>query len=417
MTRWRRRAATIVAAGLLILIGTSGSGQDKTLVVGALLELTGPMAAFGPAMGKAVKLGVEEAAKAARAANLKMTVKEESADTQGDAQAALSAARTLVNKGASCLIGPATTPESIAIAKGLTVQKNVILWPQATSGRLTAFKPEANDTIFRAVPPDTMQALALAEGIALTLGSAGGKTVSVAYRNEPYGEGLAREFGAAWQAKGGKVQGPIAFDPNQASFDSEAGKVVANNPDAYMIVDYPDSFVKMGAALLRTGKYDASRLWVPDAMAFTEVPKNIPGAALEGSKGTRAGAPKTTAAYQAFDQLWKAAGGVDRFSLDANTFDATLVCVLAAVAANSTEPAAIKERVRAITGPPGEKYNFLQLADAMKALQAGKDIDFEGVSGPLDLDKNGDPTTALYDLFEFRGGRLQVTRQVDVARR
>jgi branched-chain amino acid transport system substrate-binding protein len=94
-----------------------------------------------------------------------------------------------------------------------------------------------------------------------------------------------------------------------------------------------------------------------------------------------------------------------------------MVCFLAAVAANSTEPAAIKQRVRAITGPPGDKYNFVQLADAIKALQAGKDIDFEGASGPLDLDANGDPTSSLYDVFEFRGGRLEVIRQIDVSRR
>ncbi len=412
-----RKGAAVAAAGLLLLVAVPGHGQEKTLVVGGLLELTGPLSASGPAMGKAVKLAVEEANKAARAAGLKLAVKEESADTQGDAQAALSAARTLINKGAACLVGPGTTPESIAIAKGLTVQKNVILFPQATSGRLTAFKPEANDTIFRTVPPDNLQAVALADAIELTLGAAAGKTVSVAYRNEPYGEGLAKEFAASWQAKGGKVQGPVAFDPNQASFDSEAGRIVANNPDAYMIVDYPDSFVKMGAALLRTGKYDASKLFVPDAMAFTEVPKNIPPAALAGSKGTRAGSPETSAAYQAFDRLWKAAGGAERYSLDSNTFDATLVCFLAAAAANSTDPAAIKERVRAITGPPGDKYTFLQLADAIKAVQAGKEIDFEGVSGPLDLDRNGDPTSSLYDLFEFKGGRLTVIRQIDVKRK
>ncbi len=400
-------------AGILLLAAAPGGAQEKTLTIGGLQELTGPLSASGPAMTKAVKLAVQEANKAAKAAGLAWTVKEEEADTQGDAQAALSAARTLVDKGASCLVGPGTTPESIAIAKGLTIQKKVILLPQATSGRLTAFKPEADDTIFRTVPPDNLQGQAIAEAIDAFLGTAKGKTVSVAYRNEPYGEGLAKEFVADWQAMGGKVQGPVGFDPNQATFDSEAGKIVGGNPDAYFIVDYPDSYVKMGAALLRTGKFDAKKLFVPDVMAFTEVPKNIPAASLEGAKGTRAGSPETTAAYKAFDQLWKAAGGVERYSLDANTFDAALVCFLSAVAANSTDPSAIKGQVRAVTGPPGEKYNFTRLADAAKALQARQDIDFDGVSGPLDLDKNGDPTSSLYDIFQFKNGRLEVIRQIE----
>jgi ABC-type branched-subunit amino acid transport system substrate-binding protein len=398
---------------ILIVAAPPATAQDKTLVIGGLQELTGPLSASGPAMTKALKLAVQEANKAAMAAGLGWTVKEEQADTQGDAQTALSAARSLVDKGASCLIGPGTTPESIAIAKGLTIQKKVILLPQATSGRLTAFKPEADDTIFRTVPPDTLQGQALADAVESFLGSAKDRTVSVAYRNEPYGEGLAKEFGADWQAKGGKVQGPIGFDPNQATFDSEAEKIVAGNPDAYLIVDYPDSYVKMGAALLRTGKFDAKKLFVPDVLAFTEVPKNIPAAALEGAKGARAGSPETSAAYKAFDQLWKAAGGTERYSLDANTFDATLVCFLSAVAAGSPDPAAIKGQVRRVTGAPGEKLNFTRLADAIKALRAGQDIDFEGVSGPLDLDKNGDPTTSLYDIFQFKNGRLEVIRQVE----
>jgi branched-chain amino acid transport system substrate-binding protein len=411
-----KRSLSLVAVavgGSLLLTLASGYAQEKTLIIGGLQELTGPLSASAPAMTKAVKLAVQEANKATAAAGLAWTVKEESADTQGDAQAALSAARTLVDKGASCLVGPGTTPESIAIAKGLTIQKKVILLPQATSGRLTAFKPEADDTIFRTVPPDNLQGQALADAVESFLGTAKGKTVSVAYRNEPYGEGLAKEFVADWQGKGGRIDGPIAFDPNQATFDSEAGKLVAGNPDAYFIVDYPDSYVKMGAALLRTGKFDAKKLFVPDVLAFTEIPKSIPAASLEGAKGARAGSPETTAAYKAFDQLWKAAGGVERYSLDTNTFDATLVCFLAAVAAKSTDPSAIKAQVRAVTGPPGEKFNFTRLADAIKALQGGQKIDFEGASGPLDLDKNGDPTTSLYDIFQFKNGRLEVIRQVE----
>ena len=410
----RTVAATAVAAAVFLLGVAAGHGQERTLVIGSLLELTGPFSPTAPATEKAIKLAVDEANKAAKAAGYAITVKQESADTQGDAQAALSAARTMVNKGAACLVGPATTPESIAIAKGLTIPKKIILWPQATSGRLTAFKPEADDTIFRAVPPTTSgRWRSRMPSRRPWLGRRQDDVRRVP--NEPYGEGLAKEFAAAWQAKGGKVPGPVVR--------SQAGGFDWRPPrswratDAYMIVDYPDSYVKMGAALLRTGKFDANRLFVPDALAFTEVPKNIPAGSLEGARGTRAGSPKGTAAAAEFDRLWKAAGGADRYSLDANTFDATVVCFLAAVAADSTEPAAIRGKVREITGGPGEKYTFVQLAEAVKALRSGKRIDFDGVSGPLDLDRNGDPTASLYDIFQFKNGKLEVIRQIDVKRK
>ena len=226
-----------------------------------------------------------------------ITAKDVGADVQGDPQAALSAARTLVDQGASCLIGPAITPESIAIANGLTIRKQVTIWPVGTSMRLRTIKDEG--TIFRTVPPDSLQALALAAAIADKLGTAEGKLVSVVYRNEPYGELLSKGFATAWEAKGGKVQGPVVFDPAQATFDSEAGQVVANNPDAYLVIDYPDTYAKLGAALVRTGKFDPTKAFVADALAFSTVPSNIPPQAIEGHGGTRGGTPMGTDVLQA----------------------------------------------------------------------------------------------------------------------
>src|SRR5262249_50612432 len=244
------------------------------LTIGKLLELTGPLSETAPSQDKAIRLAIDYANKAAQQAGIQIIAKDIGGDVQGDPQAALSAARALVDQGASCLIGPSITPESIAIANGLTIQKKITIWPTGTSMRLRTIKDEG--TIFRTVPPDSLQALALVAGVADKLGATSGKLVSVAYRNEPYGEGLAKSFSTAWTAKGGKVQGPIVFDPNQATFDSEAGQIVANNPDAYVIIDYPDTYAKVGAALVRTGKFDPKKLFVADALSFPKVPDNIP---------------------------------------------------------------------------------------------------------------------------------------------
>ena len=46
------------------------------------------------------------------------------------------------------------------------------------------------------------------------------------------------------------------------------------------------------------------------------------------------------------------------------------------------------------------------MSDAITALQNGDDIDFQGVSGPLDLDDNGDPTVATYEVFNYKSGKL-----------
>jgi branched-chain amino acid transport system substrate-binding protein len=407
-------AGIIVAAALATAAPAAALADPVNLTIGKLLELTGPLSETGPSQDKAIRLAVQYANEQAAAAGVPITVKDIGADVQGDPQAAVSAARSLVDQGASCLIGPAITPESIAIANGLTIRKRVSIWPVGTSMRLRTIKDEG--TIFRTVPPDSLQAVALVDAVADKLGTIAGKLAAVIYRNEPYGEGLAKGFAVAWEAKGGKIQGPVVFDPAQATFDSEASQVVANNPDAYVIIDYPDTYAKLGAAMVRTGKFDPTKAFVADALAFSTVPNNIPAQAIEAARGTRGGTPTETEAYKLFDSLWQRAGGVEHFSLDANSFDSTTLCVLAAAAAKSAEPAAITAHIRTMTTPGAPKFTATTLADALKAASAGEKIDYVGVAGAFEFADNGDPTVSLFDIFEYRQGKLVVLKQIDAAK-
>jgi branched-chain amino acid transport system substrate-binding protein len=398
--------------GISALLPVAGHAAAITLTIGKLLEVTGPLSESGPSQDKAIKLAIAYANKAAAQAGLEITAKDVGADAQGDPQAALSAARSLVDQGASCLIGPSTTPESIAIANGLTIQKKITLWPTGTSMRMRSIKDEG--TIFRTVPPDSLQALALVSAVADKLGAIKGKLVSVAYRNEPYGELLSKGFADAWTSQGGKIAGPVVFDPNQATFDSEAGQTVAGNPDAYVVIDYPDTYAKFGASLVRTGKFDASKLVVADAMAFSTVPSDIPAQAIEGARATRGGTPTGTDAAKLFDQLWQQAGGVEHYSLDANSFDSATICFLAAAAAKSSDPAAIRDHIRDVATPGAPKFSVPNLADALKAVSAGRKIDYVGVAGAFEFGDNGDPSVSLFDIIEYHGGKSTPVKQVDV---
>src|ERR1700733_12649626 len=131
---WRRSfiaaASTAAFAGVFV---SSALAEDVTLTIGKLLELTGPLSENAPSQDKAVNIAVDYANQAAQTAGGPINATASSADVPGDPQAALSAARALVAKGATVLIGPSITPESIAIANGLTIQKKVTVWPVGTS--------------------------------------------------------------------------------------------------------------------------------------------------------------------------------------------------------------------------------------------------------------------------------------------
>jgi ABC-type branched-subunit amino acid transport system substrate-binding protein len=413
------RAAALVTIATIAIAACGGGQEDQgssqassasfDLTIGDVEAYTGDLGALGGPINRAVKLAVQEANKAAQAADVNISVDVQTADTQSDPQAAVSAARKLVDGGATCLTGPVTTPEALAILDSVTKVRRIAMLPTGTSSQLTT--ADDDDTIFRTSPPDNLQAGALLTGVKEALGGQPGK-VAVGYQNSPYGEGIAGTFKQEWTKLGGTIVGPVGYDPTQSSFDSEAGRLLGEDADALVIADYPDTFGKVAAALLRTGKFDAERLFVTDALAVSPIPKGIPTEALEGAWGTRAGTPTDSADAKAFDELYKSASGGERATLDSQSFDAAILCFLAAVAAGSKDGDAISAKMHDVASPPGRQFTYLQLADAMKALRAGEDIDYQGVSGPIDFDEHGDPTAALYDLFRWKDGKIVVQKQL-----
>jgi ABC-type branched-subunit amino acid transport system substrate-binding protein len=390
--------------------GGGGGGGSFDLTIGDSLPLTGDLADFGPAGNKAAKLAVTNINKAIKADGLKQTVTLKTQDNSGgtDPQAAVSAARKLVSDGASCIAGAWASSDTIPTAQSVAIPQGVLLIsPASTSLDIT--KLDDPDNLVNRVPPaDNLQGPALANFVAGQIGK--GKTVSVAGRNDSYGEGLTKAFIQGWEEQqGGKVTGdsPVLYDPAGSSFDSEAQKIVAGNPDAYVIVDFPDTFPKVGPALVRTGKWDPGKTFVTDGLASGDFAKQYQDIS-DGFRATAPGTPDIGTSSQAFDKLFTSSAptDVERNTFDGQNFDAVTLCYLAAVAAGSNDGKEMAAKLRDITGPPGKKYTWQQLPQAVKALQAGEDIDYIGASGDINLDENGDPTVGVYDQLRFSGGEI-----------
>jgi ABC-type branched-subunit amino acid transport system substrate-binding protein len=405
--------------------GSGGGGEDVSsasfdLTVGTLVPLTGGLSPFGPAGEKAANLGIEEASKALKeATGGDITVTTESADTETKAAAAQSAAEQLISQGATCLTGPWASDEVVPVGRSVAAREEIpLISPSATSPEITDL-PD-NGFVFRTAPSDAIQGSVLADAIEEDEGGTDA-VISVAARNDAYGEGIATSFTEAWEAKGGSTTGePILYDPELSSYNSEAGDIVADSPDLFVIIDFEEPYNEVGAALVRTGDFDATNMWTTDGLAFEDGvgSTSVPLDALAGASGSRPSGPEDEpAAAKAFDKLYKSAPGEPaRGTFDAQNFDAATLCVLAAVAAGSNEGSAIAEQIQAVSGPPGDKYDYTQMADAITALRNGDDIDFEGVSGPLDLDENGEPAIGFYDLYEYDdAGEFSVTGKVEKA--
>jgi hypothetical protein len=292
-------------------------------------------------------------------------------------------------------------------------------------GKLTQISPTASsavyDTVhskghltFRTSQTDAFQTLVLAHFMAQQLHGAKGKLVAVGGRNDSYGGPATADFASAWKKLGGLVTGPILYDPNATSYDSEAAQLVAGNPVAFVIEDFPETYAKVGAALLRTGKFSANNLYTTSGFP-AQIPAGTPPEALNGAWVVQPGQPTSGPVIKAYNKLYAGfpASPKAQQPFNTNNFDATMLCILASAAAHSSSGPAIAKKVIAVSGPPGKPYSFLQLKAAFTALKAGKDIDFQGVSGSLDLNSLGDPGGGLVNVNRYQNSNLTLLRQVN----
>jgi branched-chain amino acid transport system substrate-binding protein len=231
------------------------------------------------------------------------TVKVVHEDNETSPQAAVQAARKLVDSdNASCITGAWASSDTIPTAQSVSIPDGVLqISPASTSDEITSLNDDG--LVNRTSPPDSFQGPTLANTMADAMGGANGKTVNIGARNDSYGTGLAQTFGDAWKALGGTVGQQVIYDPEQPSYDSEAAQITSGNPDAIVIIDFPETFAKVGPALQRTGNWDPSKGWFTDGLASGDVPESVDAQVIDGMRGTAPGSPDKGEASTAFDDL------------------------------------------------------------------------------------------------------------------
>jgi len=70
--------------------------------------------------------------------------------------------------------------------------------------------------------------------------------------------------------------------------------------------------------------------------------------------------------------------------------DYLALLALAMTRVGSEDPALVARTMKELASPPGDAYGPLDFAAASAAVRAGNDIDFQGLSGPLDFDARGE---------------------------
>ncbi|OUE23367.1 ABC transporter substrate-binding protein [Clavibacter michiganensis] len=395
-------AITIAAAGALVLAGCSGGGTsggttesgDLDLKIGTILPQTGSLAVLGPPEFAGVHLAEQDINEAAAGIQVTVTDKD-SGDTTTDI--ASQSATSLIADGNSAIVGAASSGVSKTFIDQVTQAGVVQLSPANTSPDFTDY---ADDGYFwRTAPSDVLQGRILGTKILQD-----GKTnVSILYMNDAYGTGLQENIKKTLEEGGATIAAESVFEPSATDFNSAITSVLAPNPDALVVISFDE--IKTIADQLASKGFDFNNFYGTDGNygVITEDDTNVD---IAGAQFTNPGVEAKEDFQQRLQDMVKADGDPELsvFSYSAESYDGTVLLALAALQGGATDGATIKDNLQSVS-EGGEKCE--SFADCAELIEAGTDIDYDGLSGPITFDENGDPTEAYVSVYKYGEGNTR----------
>ncbi|SDF63856.1 ABC-type branched-chain amino acid transport system, substrate-binding protein [Onishia taeanensis] len=392
----------LIGAISALAMTTSLAATAEPLNVGVLVPLTGDLQSYGEPSLRAAELAVKEIN--ADGGVMGEPIEISAGDTQTSPQPGVAAAQKLVNvQGVHAIFGALSSGVTIPVAQSVSKPEQVLQISNAsTSPVITSL--DDDDFLFRTVPSDAFQGVALSEITA----EKGYKTVSVIYVNNDYGKGLTDAFSKAFEAQGGTVAATVAYEQGQAAYRGELQQADTGGTEALVLIGYPEN----GETILRQaleGGFFRDFVFT-DGMKAPELIDNLGAQALEGAIGTvpqaRGDSPGAQHFASAYDGEY---GEVPPKPYLDTAYDALYVIALAAEQAGSTDHVAIRDSVRMVANPPGVKVGPGEFAKAVELIAAGEDIDYEGASGSVNFDNNGD-VPGTFGEWTFKDGEIITNR-------
>ncbi len=384
---------------------TDGNGETSTntgtegLKLGSLTPTTGDLSSIGQNMPIAVELAVETINACGGVNEQPVTLIQEDSQTDPTAGGAAMTKLAEVDRVAGVVGAFASSVSSAAV--DVAVRNQVMLVsPGSTSPVFTerAANGDFDGYWARTAPPDSYQAPALA----VLAQKQGFERVSTVVINNDYGVGFEQEFIKAFENLGGTIvnkDNPVRYDPKAATLDSEAAAAFAGEPDAVLGVLYAETGSLLLKAAYEQGLSEGITILLTDGVYSEDFTQQVGTTAagqsiIAGALGTVPGADGP--ALEAFTALWKEKTGKDVTAYVPHSWDAAIAMMLAAEAADVNTGEGIKNKLREVTSGDGQEVS--DPCEAIALVREGQAINYQGASGNVDFDENGD-VAGNYDVW------------------
>ena len=417
LTRARRLGAAL-AASAIVLTACGGGGEendasdpntseesesaapegDGTLTLGSLLPSTGDLAFLGPPEFAGVDLAIEDMNAAGGV--LGEDVVDVDADS-GDGTPDIAGAEVdkLLNADADAIIGAAASGVSVSVIDKITGAGVVHFSPANTAAGFDTY--DDNGLYFRTAPSDRLQGQVLAN-LAVEDGFS---NVAVMARQDFYGEGLAEQVQTTLEEKGATVADFVLYAADAQNYTAEVNQIAAAKPDALVLIAFEETTKIIPQLIAKgIGPQDIQIYFVDGNLADY----SSESFDLTGVKGTLPVSGNPDPGFN--DRLLEIDPKLKDFSYGPQSYDAAIILGLAAIAADSDNGEAMGGEIINVTREGTQCTTFEECA---QLLEDGEDIDYEGASGPTDMNDTGSPASGTIGINEYtKGNKYEQVDQV-----
>jgi ABC-type branched-subunit amino acid transport system substrate-binding protein len=373
-----RVRSVLVSTGFTLAVGLSmvAWGAGSPLKVAILGPLSGQYAYVGNWMVDGVKAGVNEVNTNGGVMGHQLTTIEH--DTAGDPVDAVPAWNRLYSQHPTFEIGPTALTAEAIIAR-------------YDSAKLPSFTVAGSDIldhmsykyVFRTVPGDSTMAAAMgAYAIDQHLTHA-----LIIFSSGVSSQTLIPPLKSGYLAHGGQIVGTVSITPGQTSYLSALQKAFNGpvQPDCIFMQLDPNT-----SATVFKNLQELDHLNIPiidtDNGTNPEIAKSMGFAkASQLLTGMTPTAP-SGASFQEFLKSYQQVFNTTNYhTFTPAIYDSVIIASLAMDAAKSTDPSVWVSDVTTVSNPPGVACSTY--AECVADLNAGKQIDYQGASGPEDFNQ------------------------------
>jgi branched-chain amino acid transport system substrate-binding protein len=362
---------------------------DGILRVGSLFPTSGTFSYIGAAQVAGVETAIREINEAGGVNGVPVEIfHRNSADTT--TQTAEASYADLLTKGVDVVIGPSSSALAERLVKPVIAAGVPLISPAATLASVSTL--EDSGLVFRTIGAYGDQGAVLAEAMA----EAGVKDVAYVYLDDEPGASLLESLTVGAQAAGLTLAYTGSFTRNTTDFASVLTKIAKAGADAVVISTPSDATAETKALVtaLSAAKLGGSKLWFT-SQNLADYSQSFPAGLLAGANGVLEGA-QPDAAFIA--RLKQADPGLSSYRYAEEAYDATILAALAATVAGDDGGIAIARLLPSVSTGGIKCTSF---GECLDVLRTETDIDYDGISGPVNFTRNGDVTAASWGIYAY----------------